>query len=86
MKTKIKKRETRFLKDYWLLEYADVSNGYTPMVGIRKYGDLNHSEFLLDKKIDIHTMIRAFVYSQEHIIFIPKKRREYILQRRDYEI
>jgi len=86
MKIKIRKKESRFFKTLYLLDFFDNTKGYIQNLGIRKYQQLEGSELFFTKEIYPRTFVNAFIYRSKHIIFIPKKRREYIIQRRNYEI
>jgi hypothetical protein len=85
MKIKIRKKESRFIKTFYLLDFFDNTKKYIQNLGMRKYKGYKYCELFFTKEISPHTFINALLYTPEHINFIPKKRREYIIQRRNYE-
>jgi hypothetical protein len=86
MKTRIRKKESRFIKTFYLLDFFDNTKRYIENLRFKQYEGFKFCELFFTKEISPHTFVNAFLYAPEHIVFIPKKRREYIIKRRNYEV
>jgi hypothetical protein len=86
MKIKIRKKESRYIKIFYLLDFFDNTKGYIQYLGISQCIQSAGSELFFTKEIYPRTFINAFLYTAGHIRLVPKKRREYVIHRRNYEV